>query len=248
MNMILRFLISALVCGTWSIPVFALRSGLTDAKGECIFSKDFTRDYESAQKMVDELQLAEPLLKLLKKYRKTEEQAELELSIGLVYNQRTGVVDPDKAVLYLSNALKYNLPEKNYLQILMWRGNSLEELKKYDESLKDYLRGLLACSYHDLSGGWPEIKSSNVPIFKNSDDPENAQRVRDYQTYRRRIDFQRFLLMQRYFLIDATRRIQSAAPIDDDRVLKIIKELSPDTSRYVLIIQLLKSENKRPWP
>lgn len=246
--MISRCLFILLIASVWSIPVFALHSGLLDVEGESIFSKDFIRDYESAQTMVDELKSAEPLLKLLKKCQKPEEQEELKLSIGLVYNQRTGVVDPTKAVLHLSSALKYNLPEKTYLQILLWRGNSLEALKKYDKALKDYLRGLLACSYHDLSGGWSEIKSSNVPILLHSDDPENAQQVRDYQRYRKRIDFQSFLLMQRYYLIDATKRIQSDASIDIDRVLKILKELSPDSSRYDLIIQLLKSENKQPWP
>ena len=248
MNAISRLLVFALACGTWSIPAFALHSGLADAKGECIFSKDFIRDYDSAQTLVDKVQSAEPLLKLLKKYRKTEEQAELELSIGLAYNQRTGVVDPAKAVIHLSNALKFHLPEKTRLQIFMWRGNSLEGLKKHDEALQNYLRGLLACSYYDLSGEWPEIKSSNVPIYTNSDDPENAQRVRDYQRYRKTIDFQRFLFMQRYYLIEAVKRVQTNAAIDEDQVRKVLKELSPDTSRYDIVIGFIKSENKRPWP
>ena len=248
MNAISRLLIITVFCGMCSLPVLALHSGLADAKGECTFSKEFIRDYESAQKMVDELKSADPLLKLQKKYKKTEEQAELELSIGLAYNQRTGVVDPAKAVLHLSNALKFDLPKRTRLKIFMWRGNSLEGLKKHDEALHDYLRGLLACSYYDLSGEWPEIKSSNVPIYMNSDDPKNAQRVRDYQRYRKSIDFQRFLFMQRYFLIDAVKRVQMNAVIDENQVRNVLKELSPDTSRYDVVIGFLKSENKRPWP
>lgn len=248
MNVISRFLIFALACGTWSIPAFAFHSGLADAKGECIFSKEFIRDYESAQKMVDKLQSAEPLLKLQKKYRKTEEQTELELSIGLAYNQRTGVVDPAKAVLHLSNALKFQLPEKTRLQIFMWRGNSLEGLKKHDEALQDYLRGLMACSYYDLSGAWPEIKSPNVPFSINSGDPKDIQRARDYRSYRKKINFQRFLFMQRYYLIEAVKRVQTDAAIDEDQVRKSLKELSPDTSRYDVVIGFIKSENKQPWP
>jgi hypothetical protein len=248
MNAISRLIIITIVCGTWSLPVFALHSGLADAKGECAFSKEFIRDYESAQKMVDELQSAEPLLKLATMYKKTAEQAELELSIGLAYNQRTGVVDPAKAVLHLSNALKFDLPERTRLKIFMWRGNSLEGLKKHDAALQDYLRGLLACSYYDLSGEWPEIKPSNVPIYMNSDDPKNAQRVRDHQRYRKTIDFQRFLFMQRYYLIDAIKRLQTNASIDEDQVRKVLKELSPDTSRYSVVVGFIESENKRPWP
>jgi len=227
---------------------FAFYSGFTDAKGDTVFSQEFIRDYESAQKAVDKSQSAEPFLKLLKKYKQPEQVAELELSIGLIYNQRTGLVDPAKAVIHFSNALKYKLPEKTYIKILMWQGNSLEQLKKYNKALKNYLRGLLACSYHDLSGGWPEISPPKVFLGIGSDDPEDIQRARDYRMYRKRIDFQRFLIMQRYYFIEAVRRIQSHLTISDDQMLKILEELSPDTSRFASIMKLLKSENKRPWP
>lgn len=248
MNKTSILVIIVLLCITFCVsPAFAQHSGLTGASGECIFSQDFIRDYESAQKMVDKSRNAEPLLKLLKKYRKTEEQAELQLSLGLVYNQRTGVVDPSKAVTHLSNALKYRLPEKTYVQIFMLRGNSLETLKKHDEALKDYLRGLLACSYHALSGGWPEI-SPKVFLRMGSDDPKDIQRAWDYRMYRERIDFQRFLIMQRHYFIEAVKRIQSHSTVDDDKLLKFLEELSPDISRFASIMKLLKSENKRPWP
>jgi len=230
------------------VIIFALYSGLSDVNGEGLFSKEFIRDYESAQKMVDELQSAKPLLELRKKYQKIHEQAELELSIGLAYNQRTGVVDPSKAVLHLSNALKFRLPEETRLRIFLWRGSSQEQLKKNDKALEDYLRGLLACSYYDLSGEWPEIKPPNVSIYINSDNPEMPQRIMDHQRYRETIDFRKFLFMQRYFLIDAVKRIQKNPVIDEDQVRKVLKTLSPDTSRYDIVVGFIKSENKQPWP
>ncbi|WP_269527159.1 hypothetical protein [Coraliomargarita parva] len=232
----------------WTLPVFALHSGITDAKGDCAFSEEFIRDYDQAQKLVDELKSAEPLIKLTEKYQQEQEQAELELSIGLAYNQRTGVVDPAKAVVHLSNALKFQLPERTQIKIFMWRGNSLEGLKKHEEALQDYLRGLLACSYHDLSGEWPEIKPSDVPIYMNSDDPKNEQRVRDYQRYRRSIDFQRFLFMQRHYLIEAVKRVQVDAAIDEAQIRRILKGLTPDESRYDVVLGSIKSKNERPWP
>jgi len=227
---------------------FAFHSGLVGADGECIFTKAFIQDYESAQKSVDALKSAEPLLALLPKYREPEEQAELEVSIGLVYNQRTGVVDPAKAVAHLTRALEFNLPERTYIEICMWRGGSHEQLKKYPEALRDYIRGLLACSYRDLAGGWPEVLASTVPIYMNSEDPDNPQRVKDYQRYRYAIDLKRFLLMQRYHLIDGVKRVQADGAIADEALDRAVKELTPDTSRYEIISGLMKSENKRPWP
>lgn len=242
------FAVLLLAAALQSDSAFALHSGLAGANGECIFAQDFIKDYDAAQKRVDEQKSAEPLLALLGKYQKPEEQAELLLSIGLVYNQRTGAVDAEKAVIYLSRALEYNLPEKTYIEICMWRGGSYEQLKKYPEALRDYIRGLLACSYRDLEGGWPEILNSNVPIYMNSDDPENAQRVKDHQRYRSAIDLKRFLLMQRYYLIDCVKRVQTDGHIDAVSFEKTVRELTPDTSRYGIISALVKSENKRPWP
>ena len=100
----------------------------------------------------------------------------MESSIGLIYNQLEGFIDYAKAVIHLSNALKYRVPEETYINILMWRGNSVELIKKYDEALKDYLRGLLACSYQDLSGGWPEIRLPQVPFGRRSDDPKEIRK------------------------------------------------------------------------
>lgn len=238
-------LTSVMFCAS---PAFCLHSELANVNGDTVFSKVFLRDYELAESAVDKKKSAEPFINLLDKYTKPEEVAELELSIGLVYNQRTGIVDPAKAVLHLSNALKFKLPEKTYIEVLMWRGNSLEGLKKYDAALKDYLRALLACSYHDMSGGWPEIRPSKLPIYMNSDDPENAQRVKDYQVYRNAVDLQRFLLMQRYFLVEAVKRVCSITSIGNDQILSALEELSPDPNRVGLIMTFLKSENKRPWP
>lgn len=239
----------ALVClAFYGIPAFALHSGFKDAKGDIVFSEEFIRDYEFAGDAVTKSRSVEPFLKLLKKYKQPEEVVELEVSIGLVYNQRAGLVDPAQAVVHFSNALKYNLPEKTYIQVLMWRGNSLEQLKKHSEALRDYLRGLLACAYYDLSGGWPEIKPPKIPFNRRSNDPEDVQRARDYWMYRNRIDFQRFLLTQRYYFIEATTRVQSHLSIGDHQVLNILEELSPDTSRFSSLMKLLKSRNERPWP
>ncbi len=157
-------------------------------------------------------------------------------------------MDPAKAVAHFTAALQYELPERTYIEVLMWRGNSQEQLKKTTEALRDYLRGLLACSYYNLSGGWPEIQRSKVPIYMNSPDLENGERVRHYNRYRKSIDFQRFLLLQRYYLVEAVNRVRDERSGSRVEITEVLGTLSPDSSRLGAIRDWLKSENKRPWP
>ena len=210
-------------------------------------SPEFYREVMAAEHMVNETKSAEPLLALLRRSSNPAEQASLEMSIGLDYNQRTGVVNPSNAVVHFTAALKYDaLPEKNLMEILLWRGGSLEQLAKPTEALKDYLRGLLECSYYDLAGGWPEILSPAVAIFMNSPDPENAQRAQDYNRYRRHVDFGQFLVQQRYYFIESAKRVRQGK--SDQDILEILRTLSPDSVRNEKIVASLKSENKCPWP
>jgi len=103
-------------------------------------SQQFYRDVLAAEQMVNEKQSVEPVLALQKRYTNELEQVSLEISIGLDYNQRTGVVNPTNAVVYFTSALNYdNLPEQTRMEILLWRGGSLEQMGKSDEALKDYL-------------------------------------------------------------------------------------------------------------
>jgi hypothetical protein len=243
MNIHKTLLLAVLLAIAFGVsPALALDSGLTGV------SQQFLRDCESADGVVSQLKSVDPLLALLKKYTNEVEQAHLEVHIGRAYGQRTGVVNPAKAVVHFTAALRYELPERTYIQILMWRGNSQEQIQKTSEALRDYLRGLLACAYHDLSGGWPAIQSSKVPIYMNSPDPENGERVRDYTTYRKTIDFQQFLLMQRYYLIEAVKRVGQEVSRSEGQIVEILGTLSPDASRFGTITNWLKSENKRPWP
>jgi len=234
----LSFLLSAVLV---SLPAFAQFPGLPGC------SQQFYRDVMAAERMVNEKQSVEPVLALQQRYSNELEQVSLEISIGVDFGQRTGVVNPTNAVVHFTTALDYdNLPDKTRLEILLWRGNSLEQMGKLDEAMKDYLRGLLECSFHDLTGGWPEILHPKAAMYINSRDPENPQRVRDYNRYRRHIDFKQFLLRQRYFLVDAAKRVWQDK--SDADLLDNFKSISPDLDRNEKIIESLKSENKRPWP
>ncbi len=230
-----------------ALVILASRPALAQFPGLPGCSREFYRDVMAAESKVNEEKSVEPVLALQQRYTSELEHISLEISIGLDYNQRGVVVNPTNAVVHFTTALNYdNLPDQTRLEILLWRGGSLEQMGKFDEALKDYLRGVLECSYYDLTGGWPEILQSKVAIYMNSPDPENPQRARDYNRYRRHVDFQQFLLRYRYYFIDAVKRVQQDK--HDDDILDILKTISPDTGRNEKIIESLKSENKQPWP
>jgi hypothetical protein len=238
-----KFSLALLLAFAFAIsPALALDFGLTGISPQCL------RDTDSADSALTQQKSIDPLLALLNKYTNDVEQAYLEVYVGMVYGQRTGIVAPAKSVAHLTAALKYELPDRTYIQVLMWRGNAQEQLKQTSEALKDYLRGLLACSYHDFSGGWPEIKSPKVPIFMNSTDPANNERIKDYNTYRKNLDFQQFLFMQHYYLIDAVKRVTNDRPGGPAEITEALDNLSPDSTRVGVVREWLKSENKRPWP
>ncbi len=229
-------------------PSFAFNLGLQGPNDEIFFEPQFIEDYERARVQLEEHSSLSAMLELLQKYRRPLEQAELELTIGLAYNQRTAVVDPAKAVEHLSNAYRLGLPEKTSIDVLMWRGGSYEQLKQPRKALEDYLRGLVACSYYDLSREWPEIEDSPQPIYSNSSDPENETRLRDYRTYRRKTDFIQHMLRMKYYFIDSIRRVQRESEIDEGTVLETLQRLTPDAHVVNEIRQFLSEENIRPWP
>jgi len=215
-----------------------------------VFSPGFCEDKRAAERAAQESKSVTPLLKLFDTYKKPVELAELEFTLGLVFSQRTGLTDRTQAIVHLTNALKYELPEQTRVKALNWRAGPLARLHKYEESLKDRLRCLLICSYYDFSGGMQQIKPSNVPLYTGygSNNPENLQRHRDYRDYRRQLDFRNEIFLQRYHAIDAVKRLQKEPGITDEQIMKALTEVTPDSSRYEIIMQWLKSENKWPWP
>src|SRR5262245_16102976 len=108
-------------------PAWAFRTGLVGADGENLFERAFTEDYETANTLLEVNGQLQPMLDLLRKYTRRSERAEIELAIGLAHNQRTGLVDPVRAVEHLTRALELRLPERVSIDILMWRGNSYEQ-------------------------------------------------------------------------------------------------------------------------
>jgi hypothetical protein len=226
-------------------PVVGQNSRLLRADGETIFAEEFLDDLRAAEASAVESKSAQPLLGLLDKYKKPEELAELELTLGIVYTLRTGLVNPAQAVPHLTNALGYELPETVRLQAIVWRAGSYFQLREDSRAIRDYLRALLMISVHDLNGS-PEIKNPTLQIYTRSEGPENEERRRDYSQYRRQLDLERLMAFGRYSVIENLKEATKRAGTSEAQLRSMLKEINPDERRGEIVMQWLKSENKRP--
>lgn len=225
---------------------YAFAADFTGIDGKTVFSEAFIEDFSKAEKETAEQKSVKPMLALLEQYKKPTEQAQLYSTIGLLYNQRTGLVDEAKAVEYLTKALEYEFSDRAYVQLIAWRGNSLETLKRYDEALADYLQGLLVCSYYNVSDGRPEIQDPPMPIYMNSPDPRNDERVRNYRRYRHSIDLIGNLSTMQSALVEAVKRLQNNNNIDAKHVTDTLNALYPDPKKREQVLHLINGENIKP--
>src|SRR5262249_18267121 len=99
----------------WSAPLLAFEAGFLNAAGETVFSPEFMRDYQSAEAEVHAKQSAEPFVQLLAKSKRADEKAELEVTLGVIYVQRTELVNPTKAVEHFTKALGYRLSDETVM-------------------------------------------------------------------------------------------------------------------------------------
>ena len=238
-------IIVSLSCTT---AFFGLSAFADTYSGYTGFSEAFLRDITAAQFTTNSKTSVEYFVNLQHRYTNSAELAELEVQIATCYEQRAETLNPSNAVVHYTAALEYDLPDRGRIRVLSWRGSALVQLGKVNDALKDYLRGLLTCTYYDIPADWPDILGSKVTILMStrSFDPENSVRAKDYVEYRRQLDFQQFLIMQRYSLIDAVKTNRKGK--SDQELIKIMDALSPDSKRVEKIIELINSENKRPWP
>ena len=245
----------SLLASVLSILIAATASAhyinFSDPTGESVHPKQFNLDYAAAQEKVTELKSAQPFLDMLKEYHGAAEIAELEYTLGLIYGQRTGVVDVEKSVIHFTKALEYRLPAKAYIDALMLRGGASEQGKDYRAALDDYLRGLLACSDYDLTGGWPKEASPAETWDHRSREPAELQKARDYRIYREKIRMKQHVMRQRFYFVEAVKRATKLLTRDDVSVdlKKDLSRLSPDDpKRFNKILKRIKAENPKPWP
>jgi len=82
----------------------------------------------------------------------------------------------------------------------------------------------------------------------NSDNPENVERIKDYNFYHQQVAFQSEMLWGRYTAIEGIRRLQKTTSKTNEETGKVLEQISPDASRHKIIMQWLNSENRNPTP
>jgi len=175
------------------------------------FSEDFTKDYLSVHEESGSPQSLTRLMEMLAKYKQPHEQAELELTLAMIYNQRNGLVDHAKAIEHFGNALHFDLPPTILVSAYLLQGNSYEALQKTENALADYLRGLAVCLHYPLPATLPAPPAVGRYSCEGEPDSLFAKKVNEEQRkqveHRRQVMFERKMLMEKCFLIDAIKRV-----------------------------------------
>lgn len=217
---------------------------LTDPSGETVHSPEFIADYNAASEAAGQGQSIKPMADLLGKYTGTNERAELQYSLGLLYGQRTGVVDYPKSITHFTEALGFKLPHAKRIDAYMLRGNAYENDDQDQRALEDYLRGLLDCSEHDLSGPWPSDAPAPLAWNHHSKDPVEIQKGRDYIAQRDRNRRIQHLMRQKHYFIDAIKRVRA----EKDLKTVLSRFASGEEERISKVLGWIEAENPRPWP
>jgi hypothetical protein len=240
------------------VPIFSVLATETEVQGiddQSPFSPNFLVELAAADggaKPVAELEA------LYQKFKQPAEQAEIELTIARIFCQRTGLVDWPQSLKWYNKVLVRDLPTMSLAKQLILRGNVHEMLKHKEDALPDYVRGLIICLEFNLPDVWPtddgDGKLKPPPINSGFDDRDEAERLADRQRaadYRRERAFirqEQELLMQRYYYIEAIKRVVKANKIEDATLREICEKLTNRKERINEVLRRAKEPNPRPWP
>ena len=249
------------------LAVLALSLSLTGTLARATETDMSCIDYQSpiSRNFLVELDAANhgeaPVAQLEALHRKAvspAEQAEIELTLGRIYCQRTGMVNPAKAIEWYNKALVRDLPPTVLAQQFILRGNMHERLEHTDEALRDYCRGMLICLQFNLPSTWPDESGTGLlqpaPIDNSLDaraesdqldeKTQTAEWRRDRDATRRDQD----LMRMRYYYIDAIVRVMGARKVSEAGLQKIAEKLTNRKDRVTELLRRVREPNPRPWP
>lgn len=211
-----------------SNPLCAMHAEFRDASGNFAYSERFLRDYAAATSEIAEAGSANPLHELLEHYDQPNEQAEIQLTLGVIYAQRTGLVSPEKAIRHLSLALDFQLPDRAHVDALLWRAGSFEQLRKRDEAVRDHLRGLVACLKFAPHDARPELLPPKIEFSINPQDDEERQIKADYERYRLSVMLLQHIHRQRGYFVQGIRRLTRDQADAEIRLKGMLQTITPD--------------------
>jgi hypothetical protein len=238
-------------------PAWADEAGFPEFEDQSLFRPKFLEQAFNAEKDGNPAAGLEAFYKTL---TNPAEQAEVELRIARVYNQRTGFVDYAKSITWYDKALVRPLPLKTQAMLLILRGNSHELVKHPEPALADYVRGLLICLHYRLPEKWPvEEEGKFAPPALNDgigeDDADPATAARRQEERQHRADYRREseinrteqgLVTQKYYYVDAIKRVVEKEKMKEQALRDIVEHLTNRKDRIEEVLRLAKAPN--PWP
>ena len=225
--------------------------------GQSLFGQDFSSRLFSAASGDDCVSQLESFHKTL---TSPAELAETELTLARILCSRTGMVDPAKSLLWYDRALVRNLPPEARAKQFILRGNMHERLAHPREAVADYVRGLLICLQFNLPAKWPNFDGGGrlqpPPLNDSLGEGDHAaterlaarQQAADYRAEMEMIRREQALLMQRYYYVEAIKRVQNAAKLSDADLREIGGKLTNQEDRLDEVIRRVQEPNPRPWP
>ena len=236
----------------------ALETDFLGTESLSLFSPTFFRELDAANRA------SQPVPRLEALYQKSNapaEQAEIELTIARVLCQRTGLVNPAESIKWYDKALVRDLPPTALAKQFILRGNMHERLNHSEEALADYVRGLLVCLQFNLPDTWPDrdgagkllpppINSGQDFTDERAEAPrlEQLQRSADYRRESEMIRREQDLLRQRYYYVDAIKRVQQHDQRSEESLRAIAENLTNRKDRVDEVLRRVREPNPRPWP
>jgi hypothetical protein len=210
------------------------------------FSEAFTTNYESALKASNSLVLFSDMLT---KFKEPKEQAELEVTMGIGYNQWGGEEDDRKAIEHFGKALLHDLPPTVLLQVYSLRGDSKTRVDGKRAALEDYLRGLAECLRYQLPPKPSEDLYPHVAysiVFIEGDNSPLTQHYRqlieDQERGIRQSRFEEVMIRYRDILIEEAKQISGG---DAEQIRLAAEAAVNDKSKIPALIALLETPNPK---
>ncbi len=234
----------------YCVSVQAFRSIDFYQTGGNPFSEEFTTNYASALKECQASHSFASFSNMVIKFKKPQEQAELEITMGIGYCQWSGCTDDRKAIEHLGNALFYDLPPTVLLGVYLDRGGCKERLKQKRAALEDYLRGLAECLRYQLPAKPPEYLRPNVVydvVFAEPGDDavkEQYRQLRENQERQlRQFRFEEVMIRERDILIEVAKRVSSG---DAEQIRLAAETVVADKSKIQQVEALITAPDPKP--
>ena len=157
--------------------------------------------------------------------------------------------------------MRPGLPSTALTKQFILRGNCHEVLKQPEDALADYVRGLLVCLQFNLPKQWPSLDGKGkLPLpslndlneFNGQPSPAkvqaNHQIYSDYMREDRMNRQERDILMQKYYYVDAIKRVLEQEKWTEQNLSEVAEKLTNRKDRLDEVFRLAREPNPRPWP